>query len=111
MNTGIVYDGENTQTQWSSVDNDKLDRELFYYFYDVQPVGKHGMSFKIGFIDKNNPQKRYSNGKTFTLYNIVNDYEQELYPEVVLNKIKLSDLNINKEVLGTKTADVSEKMI
>ncbi|WP_322875936.1 hypothetical protein RNN91_00425 [Mycoplasmopsis felis] len=91
--------------QWSSANNDTIENRLFYYFYDVKLKGKRGISYKLGFIDKKDSNKRYTNpNKIFYAYNLVNDYEQVLYPNIILNNIKLSDLKINTELLKNKKA-------
>ncbi|QKT05462.1 MGA_1079 family surface serine endopeptidase [Mycoplasma sp. OR1901] len=73
----------------------------FYYFYDLELVGRRGLNFKIGWINKNNNNIRYTNGKVYSLINLVNDYEQALYPEIMLNNIKLSDLTINNSIISS----------
>ncbi|QKT05458.1 MGA_1079 family surface serine endopeptidase [Mycoplasma sp. OR1901] len=79
-----------------------INSNYFYYFYDVQQEGNRGMSFKLGWINKHNSNKRYTNNKTYHLINIVNDYEQAIYPEMILNNIKLSDIIINKDELNKR---------
>ncbi|EIE40913.1 MGA_1079 family surface serine endopeptidase [Mycoplasmopsis canis] len=81
-----------------------LRNNFFVYFYDVKQVGKRGMSFKLGWINKRNKNIRYTNNQEYTLINMVNDYQQTLYPEIMVNNIKLSDIEINYELLAQKTA-------
>lgn len=81
-----------------------LRSNYFVYYYDVRLTGKRGMTFKLGFINKRNQSIRYTTTKEFTLINLVNDFQQTLYPEIMLNNIKLSDLKINNELLNLKTA-------
>ncbi|MCU4706906.1 MGA_1079 family surface serine endopeptidase [Mycoplasma sp. CSL7503-lung] len=91
-------------TNFSS-DLQPLLRDYFYYFYDIKLVGIRGLSFKIGWIKKDNNLTRYSNNKTYNLINLVNDYEQALYPEIMLNNIKLDDIQVNKQILSEHDAD------
>ncbi|QJR43906.1 hypothetical protein [Mycoplasma miroungirhinis] len=81
-----------------------LLENFFYYFYDVKQEGKRGMSFKVGWINRFDNSKRYTANKTYHLINIVNDYEQALYPEVMLNNLTLNDLNINTDLLQAHNA-------
>ncbi|MGZ9431948.1 MGA_1079 family surface serine endopeptidase [Mycoplasma sp. CB776] len=78
--------------------NDLLTK-YFYYFYDIKQINKWSLSFKIGFINILDNTKRFTNEQEYVLDNVVNDYQQELYPAVILNKITLSDINVNKEQL------------
>ncbi|VEU75419.1 Uncharacterised protein [Mycoplasmopsis maculosa] len=113
-NGGINYDNDayvpleasifSDEIQINNTDLNPLRRQFFVYYYDLQKVGKRGMSFKLGYISKTNTNVRFTIDKRYTLINLVNDYQQALYPEIILNNIKLSDLNINKEVLATKKA-------
>ncbi|AZG68962.1 hypothetical protein [Mycoplasma struthionis] len=52
------------------------------------------MTFKLGFIDKNDVNKRYLLNKDITLDNLQNDYKNNLYPEVILNNITFENLNL-----------------
>ncbi|MHA0261325.1 MGA_1079 family surface serine endopeptidase [Mesomycoplasma ovipneumoniae] len=71
----------------------KILKDYFVYYYDVKTTDKPGeMTFKLGFINKNNTKIRYSTKKDIKLQNLENDYKNKLYPEVILNKIKYSDL-------------------
>ncbi|MBN4084363.1 MGA_1079 family surface serine endopeptidase [Mycoplasma sp. CSL10166] len=88
-----------------STDLQPLLRDYFYYFYDIKAVGLRGLTFKLGWIKKDNNLVRYSNNKTYTLINLVNDYEQALYPEIMLNNIKLDDIIINKQMLSEHNVD------
>ncbi|EIE42059.1 hypothetical protein MCANUFG1_00423 [Mycoplasmopsis canis UFG1] len=88
-------------------DNDRINRiknNYYIYAFDFEKVGRRGLNFKLGFINKANNSVRYKLDKTFSLINIVNDYEQILYPEIILNNIKRSDLQINNELLSSKSA-------
>ncbi len=90
-----------------SLNTSKILKDYFVYYYDVKTTDKPGeMTFKLGFINKNNTKIRYSTKKDIKLQNLENDYKNKLYPEVILNKIKYSDLvrkstrSITKEVLN-----------
>ncbi|WP_235732171.1 MGA_1079 family surface serine endopeptidase [Mycoplasmopsis canis] len=112
---GINYDNEafvpldsgiyDKDISLNNIDISKLRKDFFVYYYDVKQIGKRGMSFKLGWINKKNDKIRYSNKKEYFLINIVNDYQQTLYPEIMLNNIKLSDLEINNNLLSQRTAD------
>ncbi|MBN3534915.1 MGA_1079 family surface serine endopeptidase [Mycoplasma procyoni] len=78
---------------------------VFLYYYDVKKVGKRGISFKLGIMNKRNLNQRYTSGKEITLINLVNDYKQIHYPNVLVNKLSLSNLTINKTELAKHTAD------
>ncbi|UWD34454.1 hypothetical protein NX772_01325 [Mesomycoplasma molare] len=96
-----TYDKEITVNTTNLSD---LKNNYFIYYYDVKAVGKRGMSFKLGFINKRRNEIRYTTDKEYTLINIVNDFQQSLYPEIMVNNIKLSDLEINYDLLSQKTA-------
>ncbi|WP_338822969.1 MGA_1079 family surface serine endopeptidase [Mycoplasmopsis felifaucium] len=81
--------------QPNNVDTNALYKKYFIYFYDVKNEAKGQLSFKLGFINKENTNKRYKTNHRITLINLVNDYKVKLYPEVILNKIKYSDLTLN----------------
>ncbi|MCU4706295.1 MGA_1079 family surface serine endopeptidase [Mycoplasma sp. CSL7503-lung] len=83
----------------------KLLNDYFYYYYDIKLEGRRGISFKIGWINKANTNIRYTNNKTYNLVNLVNDFEQALYPEIMLNNIKLSDLVIDEANLKRHDID------
>ncbi|VEU75569.1 Uncharacterised protein [Mycoplasmopsis maculosa] len=90
-NDSIVKNGDATNT----ANLNEIERNYFIYYYDVQSTNNNELSFKIGFIDKNNIAKRYTNGRIITLRNLRNDYKENLYPEIIVNSIKYSDLTIN----------------
>ncbi|MDW2924874.1 hypothetical protein R7Y11_01550 [Mesomycoplasma ovipneumoniae] len=76
-----------------SLNTSKILKDYFVYYYDVKTTNKPGeMTFKLGFINKHNTKMRYSSKKDIKLQNLENDYKNKLYPEVILNKIKYSDL-------------------
>ncbi|WP_341513433.1 MGA_1079 family surface serine endopeptidase [Mesomycoplasma ovipneumoniae] len=90
-----------------SLNTSKILKDYFVYYYDVKTTDKPGeMTFKLGFINKNNTKIRYSTKKDIKLQNLENDYKNKLYPEVILNKIKYSDLlhknnrSLTKQVLN-----------
>ncbi|MHA0314642.1 MGA_1079 family surface serine endopeptidase [Mesomycoplasma ovipneumoniae] len=75
------------------LDTSKILKDYFVYYYDVNTTNIPGeMTFKLGFINKKNTNIRYSSDKVIKLQNLENDYKNKLYPEVILNKIKYSDL-------------------
>lgn len=83
--------------QSSNIDVSKIARDYYMYFYDVQAVPNqpNSLSFKLGFINKTIITKRYSPNKTFILTHLRNDFKYNLYPEVILNRLKLSDFKFN----------------
>ncbi|MDW2906619.1 hypothetical protein R7V41_03290 [Mesomycoplasma ovipneumoniae] len=75
-----------------TLDTSKILKNYFVYYYDVKTTDKPGeMTFKLGFINKNNTNIRYSSKKDIKLQNLENDYKNKLYPEIILNRIKYSD--------------------
>ncbi|WP_369086022.1 MGA_1079 family surface serine endopeptidase [Metamycoplasma spumans] len=79
----------------NNVDLSSIEKNYFIYYYDVQSNADNQLSFKLGFINKADTTKRYSNNQTITLNNLRNDYKENLYPEIMLNSIKYSDISIN----------------
>ncbi|WP_069099044.1 MGA_1079 family surface serine endopeptidase [Mesomycoplasma ovipneumoniae] len=75
-----------------TLDTSKILKNYFVYYYDVKTTNIPGeMTFKLGFINKNNTNIRYSSDKDIKLQNLENDYKNKLYPEIILNRIKYSD--------------------
>ncbi|SYV97926.1 Uncharacterised protein, partial [Mycoplasmopsis edwardii] len=79
----------------NSRDITKLKNEYYRYFYDFILEDDRSLSFKIGYIKKENQNIRYTNEVRYRLINLVNDFEQTLYPEVIVNNVKHSDLIVN----------------
>ncbi|MGZ9762664.1 MGA_1079 family surface serine endopeptidase [Mycoplasma sp. 5912] len=102
------------QTNINPTDNpvNPLDNEqrktlilnYFIYFYDFKLEGKRGLKFKLGFINKFDSNKRYSNFKEYHLINLVNDYKQVHYPNIILNNIQHSNLQINQKEIAKNSA-------
>ncbi|MCU4706932.1 MGA_1079 family surface serine endopeptidase [Mycoplasma sp. CSL7503-lung] len=86
-------------------DINPLVNNYFYYFYDFKLVNRRGLKFKIGWIKKDNTNIRFTNEKEYELINLVNDYEQAIYPEIMVNNITLDDLVFNKEILKSNSAE------
>ncbi|MBN3534914.1 MGA_1079 family surface serine endopeptidase [Mycoplasma procyoni] len=78
---------------------------FFFYFYDVKKIGKRGISFKLGIINKRDTSIRYASSNEITLINLVNDYKQIHYPRIMVNKLSLSNLTINKTELAKHDAN------
>ncbi|MCV3743827.1 hypothetical protein OF377_02995 [Ureaplasma sp. ES3154-GEN] len=76
-----------------------INDNYYLFFYDVRLVNRYSMSFKLGYINKNNHNIRYTNNKDITLVNLVNDYEQALYPEIMLNNITYDDLIFDDQLI------------
>ncbi len=88
-----------------SLNTSKILNNYFVYYYDVKTTNKPGeMTFKLGFINKHNTKMRYSSKKDIKLQNLENDYKNKLYPEVILNKIKYSDLVVKNNSSLTRNA-------
>lgn len=91
-------------TSFSSADNDLLIQKTFYYFYDIrQENDTSSISFRLGFVLNNDPKKRYTPLKRFLIHNVVSDYEQNLYPEIMLNNLTSKNIGLDKNLLATKT--------
>ncbi|MEA4115426.1 lipoprotein 17-related variable surface protein [Mycoplasma sp. 744] len=80
-----------------------LLRDYFIYYYDVQSPSKTELTFKLGFIRKNNPLERYATPQTIYLKNLYNDYELNAYPYAWINNLTYDDLIINYEALSKIT--------
>lgn len=97
----------------NNIDVSRITKKYFIYFYDVQLVNNKpdSISFKLGFIDKNNTNKRYTNAsKTITLTNLRNDFKYNLYPQIILNQIKLSDFTINNPTNLTTAQQIQNQI-
>ncbi|WP_045433787.1 MGA_1079 family surface serine endopeptidase [Metamycoplasma canadense] len=103
VNSNLGYIPKNTLA--SSADNNLIKNSTFYYFYDIKETKNNTITFKLGFVSNRDRNKRYSPNKIFTLHNIVNDFEQNLYPEVMLNNITYENLKIDTNTLSTKTVN------
>ncbi|TPR53383.1 MGA_1079 family surface serine endopeptidase [Metamycoplasma neophronis] len=91
-------DISNPSDPTNNVDMNPILNNYFVYFYDVNAQYRlrefsSTMTFKLGFINKNNWNDRYSTG-TITLRNLKNDLANELYPLVGVNKLNMNDFYI-----------------
>ncbi|MGZ9755534.1 MGA_1079 family surface serine endopeptidase [Mycoplasma sp. 246B] len=84
-------------------DINRIRNRYFTYYYDFKLVGKRGLSFRIGFIDKQHQDRRYSPNQTFTLINFVNDYQQLHYPQIMLNNLTYDDISVDNNKLVKHT--------
>nr|WP_322959149.1 hypothetical protein [Mycoplasmopsis canis]WQQ12565.1 hypothetical protein RRG48_00775 [Mycoplasmopsis canis] len=98
----VLYDKEITV---NPTNINKLKEQFYRYYYDFRLEDDRSLSFRIGYIQKTNNSVRYTNDKRFTLINLVNDFEQTLYPEIMVNNIKMSDIEINTQELATHTIE------
>ncbi|UWD34138.1 MGA_1079 family surface serine endopeptidase [Mesomycoplasma molare] len=89
----------------NDADTNRIVQNYFMYFYDVRNNAPGTITFKLGFINKQDTTKRYSNNKDITLVNLTNDYKENLYPEIILNSIKYSDLDIKNTEISTISAN------
>ncbi|VEU75182.1 Uncharacterised protein [Mycoplasmopsis maculosa] len=97
-----IYDKD---LERNSKDLGEIRRNYFTYYYDVRELNNREMTFKLGFINKRNTNIRFTNGIDYKLINIVNDYQQALYPEIMVNNIKISDLIVNYDLLSKRKAE------
>ncbi|TNK87767.1 hypothetical protein C4M89_04125, partial [Mycoplasmopsis pullorum] len=96
--------------QESAVDIEvDLKPNYFIYYYDAQAdysdTNKGTLSFKLGFINKQNTNIRYSTQHRIELQNLVNDYALDAYKEALLNNITLNDLQINQTLVRSMSRD------
>ncbi|OAB48883.1 MGA_1079 family surface serine endopeptidase [Mycoplasmopsis gallinarum] len=84
----------------NNINFDSILENYYVYYYDVVSNKTNSLSFKLGFINKSDPTKRYSSNQSITLENLFNDYQLEAYPEALLNAITLNDFNFNFQTLG-----------
>ncbi|WP_038101750.1 MGA_1079 family surface serine endopeptidase, partial [Ureaplasma diversum] len=89
--------------RWSSANNKLIKEKTFYYFYDIKKLGHNSISFRLGFVKNDDKKQRYSPNKEFVINNVVNDYEQNLYPEVMLNNLIHYNIKVDYEQIATKT--------
>ncbi|MHA3801659.1 MGA_1079 family surface serine endopeptidase [Mycoplasma sp. VS30B] len=84
-------DISNPSDQPHTVDPNSLLGSYFVYYYDVKAqfnprYRTSTMTFKVGFINKWNWNDRYTTGE-ITLRNLKNDFADEFFPDIILNKI------------------------
>ncbi|MFV8418822.1 MGA_1079 family surface serine endopeptidase [Mycoplasma sp. Sp33II] len=89
----------NPSDQAHTVDPNSLLGSYFVYYYDVKASynQRHrvsSMTFKVGFINKWNWNDRYTTGEII-LRNLKNDFADEFYPEIMLNKISNDNLSFS----------------
>ncbi|MDW2926692.1 hypothetical protein R7X45_03730 [Mesomycoplasma ovipneumoniae] len=71
----------------------------FIVYYDVKSERTGELKFKIGFINKSDPSKVYSKSEEITLVNLSNDFQNNIYPELLINKVNLQDFQYNNQQL------------
>ncbi|MHA0311767.1 MGA_1079 family surface serine endopeptidase [Mesomycoplasma ovipneumoniae] len=71
----------------------------FIVYYDVKSERTGELKFKIGFINKSDPSKVYSKSEEITLVNLSNDFQNNIYPELLMNKVNLQDFQYNNQQL------------
>ncbi|WP_341488299.1 MGA_1079 family surface serine endopeptidase [Mesomycoplasma ovipneumoniae] len=71
----------------------------FIVYYDVKSERTGELKFKIGFINKSDPSKVYSKSEEITLVNLSNDFQNNIYPELLMNKVSLQDFQYNNQQL------------
>ncbi|WNM16502.1 MGA_1079 family surface serine endopeptidase [Mesomycoplasma ovipneumoniae] len=91
----IIPSGVTTnQNNISDIIND-----YFIVYYDVKSERTGELKFKIGFINKSDPSKVYSKSEEITLVNLSNDFQNNIYPELLMNKVSLQDFQYNNQQL------------
>ncbi|WP_341490029.1 MGA_1079 family surface serine endopeptidase [Mesomycoplasma ovipneumoniae] len=73
--------------------------DYFIVYYDVKSERTGELKFKIGFINKSDPSKVYSKSEEITLVNLSNDFQNNIYPELLINKVSLQDFQYNNQQL------------
>ncbi|MHA0320991.1 MGA_1079 family surface serine endopeptidase [Mesomycoplasma ovipneumoniae] len=73
--------------------------DYFIVYYDVKSERTGELKFKIGFINKSDPSKVYSKSEEITLVNLSNDFQNNIYPELLINKVNLQDFQYNNQQL------------
>ncbi|MCN0157810.1 MGA_1079 family surface serine endopeptidase [Mesomycoplasma ovipneumoniae] len=73
--------------------------DYFIVYYDVKSERTGELKFKIGFINKSEPSKVYSKSEEITLVNLSNDFQNNIYPELLINKVSLQDFQYNNQQL------------
>ncbi|MDO6856913.1 hypothetical protein Q4504_00325 [Mesomycoplasma ovipneumoniae] len=73
--------------------------DYFIVYYDVKSERTGELKFKIGFINKSDPSKVYSKSEEITLVNLSNDFQNNIYPELLMNKVSLQDFQYNNQQL------------
>ncbi|VEU75994.1 MGA_1079 family surface serine endopeptidase [Mycoplasmopsis columboralis] len=111
-----IYEGEIT----SEVNVNELANNYYIYYFNVQPdsrtnrfrndnlpIRRSRMSFALGFINKRNPNERWSTiaagNPLITLINLKNDYVDQIAPEAALNSITPSDIVKEYSPIGNGT--------
>ncbi|ENY68983.1 Hypothetical protein, predicted lipoprotein [Mycoplasmopsis bovigenitalium 51080] len=94
-----------TSSKYSSADTKAIKEQTFYYFYDIKQIDHNSISFRLGFVSNKDKSKRYSPNKVFVMNNVVNDYEQNLYPEVMLNNLIKYNIKVDDKKLSQKTVE------
>ncbi|MFV8481579.1 MGA_1079 family surface serine endopeptidase [Mycoplasma sp. SK341A] len=89
--TPNTNDISNPDDQPHTVDPNSLLGSYFVYYYDVKASYNlrsrtSYMTFKVGFINKWNWNDRYTTNE-ITLRNLKNDFADEFFPDIILNKI------------------------
>ncbi|WP_416756130.1 MGA_1079 family surface serine endopeptidase [Mycoplasma aquilae ATCC BAA-1896] len=97
--TPNTNDISNPDDQPHTVDPNSLLGSYFVYYYDVKASFNHryrtsAMTFKVGFINKWNWNDRYTTGE-ITLRNLKNDFADEFFPDIILNKITNNQIIIS----------------
>ncbi|KKB26973.1 hypothetical protein MM26B8_01910 [Mycoplasmopsis meleagridis] len=86
-----------------------LSKDFFIYFYDInggydaKNNNKGWLSFKLGFINKKNPNMRYTNNKTIKVVNLENDFKLDAYPTALVNNLTFDDLDIKQDQIKQVT--------
>ncbi|WP_029512573.1 MGA_1079 family surface serine endopeptidase [Mycoplasmopsis iners] len=79
-----------------------LAKDYYIYYFDVSggysEKEKGYLSFKLGFINKKNPQIRWATNHNIDLYYLENDYALSAYKEALINSITWENIIINNQI-------------
>ncbi|EFF41359.1 hypothetical protein [Mycoplasmopsis alligatoris] len=108
-NTGLKTDRDVPENKNISSDKENkvninaLRKDWYFGFYDVKGTNPNDqgymqdLTFKIGFINKNNPEIRY-HSNLIKLSGLTNTIADKFYPMEDLSNITLENLEVNTEI-------------
>ncbi|MDW2909918.1 hypothetical protein R7W80_01855 [Mesomycoplasma ovipneumoniae] len=102
-NNKIIPD--NVTTNQDNIAN--IINQYFVVYYDVKSENTGELKFKVGFVNKSDPSKFYSNSKDIKLVNLSNDFQNNIYPELLMNKVSLQDFKYENQKLTWNQATLT----
>lgn len=102
----------------SQISNEKLNeikKKFFIYYVDVVTSSsirfteKDKVTFKLGFINKEDPTYRFVSETNITLFNLKNELKEEFYPKVAINNIPSNFVSLQESSFGIKIKASSYK--